>query len=176
MPLLNLKVWIELFSLFGYECTFPFSFDSYNRDRYTIVQIKKRREERKRGEKERTEREDINIMIIIETIYVKMREENAKMAEFVGGVYGGSNPVVLSGDTALVDGGIVSRNGYVYTTPKGIYSQNEDVYAGHGEIVSRNGDVYSGSNGVVVANGDVFAGSGITYVTVMGLSAKMRKP
>ncbi len=109
-------------------------------------------------------------------IYVKMREENAKMAEFVGAVYGGSNPVVLSGDTALVDGGIVSRNGYVYTTPKGIYSQNEDVYAGHGEIVSRNGDVYSGSNGVVVANGDVFAGSGITYVTVMGVSANMRKP
>ena len=99
-----------------------------------------------------------------------------RSVQYAGNPEGGSNPVVLSADTALVDGGIVSRNGYVYTTPKGIYSQNEDVYAGHGEIVSRNGDVYSGSNGVVVANGDVFAGSGITYVTVMGLSAKMRKP
>ena len=118
----------------------------------------------------------IKMLLMSVLVSGAMAEDEGEMEAFVGGVYGKSGyAVVLDKDTALVNGQLVIRNGYVFTTPQGNYSNNNGVYSGPEGIVTRNGDVFAGSNGVRFDSGDAYFGEGGTTI-VTRVSATMRKP
>ena len=99
------------------------------------------------------------------------------MADFVGGVYRhGEFAVVLDKDTAIVNGGLVNRDGDLYVTPRGTYTNDRGTYSGPTGIVTQDGDLFSSKDGEVIGSGMLYSGADKITLVSTGTILRIRKP